>query len=752
MRLHRWSRDSKMRTLANMISLSDHEQGLEEFYAKALEVSRIVPAGVPFLEIGTKAGGTALLLLKAIKDSGRLRPLITVDPYLAYSENGKCFGQDGDLMYGIATREIGSYVGENSLSHIHFKISSKEFMQIYPILNTYKEQQKFGFVYLDGDHYCENVAAELDWFIPRMVSGGHIMVDDTEWIQGSGIAILDKFIECAHPIGMNNRMGMDIRNGVEYMNAIVTIAVGKEYEKFSWLTHPSIRAYADRIGAEFVCIDKQKISKMTSHWEKFQIHDLLNKYERIIYLDSDLIIRDDCPNLFDVVPMRKIGVFNEARFTDRSKELLIDVCKEYGVTLKNWDGRYFNSGVMVVSRCHKNLFKKPEKEVCNFYEQSYLNMVFAKENAEIFELEHCFNRMTCMDRFTGEERFASYIIHYAGYPNLNFVLDLIPLDLEKWKRDSPEYKYKKHIYVSVTGGYGDQMCAEPAIRFMRSMYPDDEMVVATHWPRMFSHLEKSGVAVCEQGNADLGPDTPYYFTESLPGPDKIQWSIVSHLLCHTVDYSAIALLKRTLPFKDRQIKFEVSLQDISNLLDTIGSVRDDLKDFVVVHPGKHWNSKTFPVDWWQKVIDGLVEKGEKVCVIGKDDVGDKPNYIVGARGTVDVKCPEGVIDFRNLLDLGSLAALLSMAKVLISNDSFPVHLAGAFDNWIILIPSCKHPDHVLPYRNGSIYYKAKALYQKLVIDDIESRPTQVYQTSAEMDGINWSAYLPTPENVILEVV
>jgi ADP-heptose:LPS heptosyltransferase len=180
-------------------------------------------------------------------------------------------------------------------------------------------------------------------------------------------------------------------------------------------------------------------------------------------------------------------------------------------------------------------------------------------------------------------------------------------------------------------------------------------------------------------------------------------------------------------------------------------IKLDLREWVVVHPGKHWNSKTFPASWWQGVIDGLVAAGKTVCVIGKDDNGDAPTYETGARGTVDVTCPEGCLDLRNLLGLEELAALLSKTKTLISNDSFPIHLAGAFDNQIILIPSCKHPDHVLPWRNGSIYYKAKALYKRLVIDDVESRPTQCYSTSAEVDGINWDEYLPDPAEVISAV-
>lgn len=532
------------------------------------------------------------------------------------------------------------------------------------------------------------------------------------------------------------------------MNLVLTLSVGKDYEKMAEITHPSIRSYAEKIGADFLNINETKISKTSPHWEKFQIFDLLTKYKRILYLDTDLIVREDCPDLFEEVDESQLGMFNEAPFTDRSKELLIDICRQYGTTLDKWNGKYFNSGVIVISRRHKNLFKKPDREIFSFYEQSYLNMMIAKEDIYMHELDYKFNRMTCMDRFTGEERHNSYIIHYAGYPSIDFVLDLIPKDLKKWKKDkAKDYTYNKHIYVSVSGGLGDQIAAEPAVRFMRrKLYPEDDFIVATHWTELFRHLRKEGVKVCEHGRANLQVDIPYFLTQTLPGPDTVNWAIVSHLLTHTVDYASIATMKRTLPAHDRSIHFELIPKDFEDLYDHIK--KEDLEDGIVIHPGKHWHSKTFPKTYWQAIIDGCVKEDLNVIVIGKDERGDPPDYKAGARGTVDVDIPEGVHDLRNLLSLGALGALLSKTKALISNDSAPIHLAGAFDNWIILLPSCKHPDHIIPYRKGQIYYKARALYKKLYIDEVEGRPTQVYETSAEGFNIDWSKYLVDPEVVV----
>ena len=80
--------------------------------------------------------------------------------------------------------------------------------------------------------------------------------------------------------------------------AVITIAIGEHYQQLSTLTHPTIRRYADRIGADFIAITEQKISETTPHWEKFQLLDYLNTYDRILYVDTDVLIRKNCPNIF----------------------------------------------------------------------------------------------------------------------------------------------------------------------------------------------------------------------------------------------------------------------------------------------------------------------------------------------------------------------------------------------------------------------------------------------------------------------
>lgn len=519
------------------------------------------------------------------------------------------------------------------------------------------------------------------------------------------------------------------------MNLVLTIAIGTMYEALSQLTHHSIKAYAQRIGADFKCINHLEIAQTTAHWEKYQIGTLLEQYDRVLYLDTDLIIRDDCPDLFKLVPEHLLGAFNEAPFVHRSRELLIDVCRQYGVTLAGWNGKYWNSGVLAASQCHKSLFVKPAQEVCSFYEQTSLNVMIALHGIEMYELPYELNRMSCMDEYTGEHRLASHIVHYAGAPNMQMLFPLIKRDLHTWEDMHGDYNFTRHIHIVVSGGLGDQTNAEPAIRFMKQyVYPNDSITVTTHFPELFSHLD---VDVYKHGEFQPAFDVPYYTVQSLPPPESVTWMVLSNLLCHTVDYCSAALLRRILPLEDKRVHLMVRAEDMQRLQ----QLDADWTDLVVVHAGRHWVTKTFPVQWWQDVVDSLDQEGYHVCLVGQDE---------HTRGVLPIRCPEGGLDLRNKLSLGELIALLSISPVLISNDSAPIHLAGAFDNAVVLIPSCKHPQHILPWRHGSLYWNADAPYKKLTIDAVSARPTDVHGSSAEFAITNaeWYDYLPDVSTVI----
>jgi lipopolysaccharide biosynthesis glycosyltransferase len=229
----------------------------------------------------------------------------------------------------------------------------------------------------------------------------------------------------------------------EYL--VFTISIGEYHQKIAKYTIPSIKKYAEKIGADFINIKEVKKEYITQKWNKFHIHELLNDYKRILYLDIDLIIREDCPNLFDVVPENKLGMFNEGRYSSRL-DYLIQASEYYKEELPKWNGKFYNSGVMVISRKHKHIFAMPRGVDFVETDQPYINLRIQKDKIDMFDLHYDFNRMDILDSFCGISRLNSYIIHYAGAPK-EMIFDVLKKDIKKWKEDYPEYKYKRNIII-----------------------------------------------------------------------------------------------------------------------------------------------------------------------------------------------------------------------------------------------------------------------------------------------------------------
>ena len=516
-------------------------------------------------------------------------------------------------------------------------------------------------------------------------------------------------------------------------NLILTIATGDFYNKVRELTHPTIKKYSKKIGADFISISETEYSN--PNWEKTKVYEYLKKYSRIILLDSDLIIRDDCPNLFEIVPEDKIGVFNEKKYFQNAEKIKLEALK-YDFEIKKITNDYYNTGVIVLSRIHRHIFKPIENILGDF--NDYFNVVLQKDKIKTFDIDYRFNRIHYQDKYVGIPRHDSFIIHYAQAPD-NIVLDIIEKDLEVWEKDGPKYEYERNIMVSVSAGMGDQLCSEPAIRYMKKLYDDSKIHIVTHFPRLFEHLD---LPVYSYETWE-GLKDPFITFHTCPD-DEISGHNLSHALFHPTDFASLSMYRKTIPFADKTINLKLNADDVLSVMDIVKDKNKE-KPLILIHAGKWWPSKTLPLEWWQEVVDKLSEN-LTVGLIGKK-LSDEQGYL-------PVVVPEDGYDFRDLTTLGELIALISLTKVLLTNDSSPLHIAGAFNNWIVTIPTCKHPDHILPFRNSTQTYKTKALYKKLLIDDLEVRHTESkINTIDEIpEGKTLYDYIPDVDVVVEEIL
>ncbi len=246
--------------------------------------------------------------------------------------------------------------------------------------------------------------------------------------------------------------------------AIVSMAVGEFYNQIAELTFPSIKKYAEKIGADFIELQPNDLYKKFPHYLKCELGKVLEKYDRICYIDADIIVSPLAPNIFEKVPENKMGLFEEGKYENRLANLQ-NYFNEKG--LKATATQYFNTGVIVASKEHKKVFEVPETFQNNFYEQTYLNYRIYKLEMEVVGLSYKFNRMTLADQRTGEHRLASYFVHYAGLSQQlapDAFLNLIKHDLSEWEAGNFHKGY--NVAVRVGGGYGDVVAAEPTVRYM----------------------------------------------------------------------------------------------------------------------------------------------------------------------------------------------------------------------------------------------------------------------------------------------
>lgn len=141
----------------------------------------------PLLEIGTRSGGSALLMLRvldAVYPRGTRRPLVlTVDPYGARPYEGAPFRYD-ETHYEAMKRALARYP-----RHIHYMMDSELFLDLLDRLYLWwdgarRPLDRFTGVYLDGSHAPDIVWREIEQLLPRVVPGGFLIVDDTDWFDG----------------------------------------------------------------------------------------------------------------------------------------------------------------------------------------------------------------------------------------------------------------------------------------------------------------------------------------------------------------------------------------------------------------------------------------------------------------------------------------------------------------------------------------------------------------------------------------
>lgn len=98
------------------------------------------------------------------------------------------------------------------------------------------------------------------------------------------------------------------------------------------------------------------------------------------------------------------------------------------------------------------------------------------------------------------------------------------------------------------------------------------------------------------------------------------------------------------------------------------------QDFITLNTGGSWETKRWPAEYFAKIANKLITKGEKVLFVGGPSDNERVQHVLDM---IDNDHREHTYNLSGKTTLIELAAVLKKSKLMISGDTGPVHVAAA---------------------------------------------------------------------------
>lgn len=123
--------------------------------------------------------------------------------------------------------------------------------------------------------------------------------------------------------------------------------------------------------------------------------------------------------------------------------------------------------------------------------------------------------------------------------------------------------------------------------------------------------------------------------------------------------------------KDSKERYPIELYPSQKDKDKIDKIWNDNnlvgEDVIVIAPGSKWFTKKWPLEYFNKTINLLLRDKKKIVVVGGRE-----------EMLLNIEKASEIIDLRGKTTLLELAEVLKKSKVVVTNDSSPIHIASAF--------------------------------------------------------------------------
>jgi len=160
---------------------------------------------------------------------------------------------------------------------------------------------------------------------------------------------------------------------------------------------------------------------------------------------------------------------------------------------------------------------------------------------------------------------------------------------------------------------------------------------------------------------------------------------------HLVDYY-LKIIKAA-GATDTDVRFEIPTNpvDVNSANKLLASHGIRAGNYIIFVPGSVHSDKCWPVERFAALADKISAKFNlPIIAIGTESDKSKVDQIKG-------KTSVPIANFAGQTTLGELVALLKAAKLVVSNDTGPGHIAAALGTPLVLMFSWSNPARIAPY-------------------------------------------------------
>jgi ADP-heptose:LPS heptosyltransferase len=173
---------------------------------------------------------------------------------------------------------------------------------------------------------------------------------------------------------------------------------------------------------------------------------------------------------------------------------------------------------------------------------------------------------------------------------------------------------------------------------------------------------------------------------------------------HTIDYN-LALLEPLLAGLARTAPHLDLPQSAHEKADALRRSCKIMRPYIILHPGSARQEKLWEATRWAEVIDYFDQNNGIDFVLTSGPSRDEQKHIAAIKS----KARQNVIDLSGKTDLLTLAALISRARLLVTVDSAPVHLAAATLTPQVILFGPTNPFHWRPRESPAVILQGKSV-------------------------------------------